>query len=142
MNETRDVLRHVIERVQGVLGSEVWVADHLPPGPELGGNLPAVVVDLLPGGNNMKAWGGFGVAPQVDGVVLDIDVFARSRADCVPLADTVRGLLYRLPADGDSPVVSVDGSPLATRPDLNPHVRRLGGDFTVLSRPVPAGSDS
>lgn len=137
MNPTADVLKHVIERLSADLPG-VWVADHLPPVAQMDDHLPAVVVDLLPGTERL-AWGGLG-GPQFDGVNLDIDVFARSRSAAAPVADQVRALLHSLPADEDSPVLSVDAPGFSTRPDYNPHVRRVGGDVTVMARSARADS--
>lgn len=137
MNRTVDVLRYVIGVLGRNLDGTATVADHLPPGVELAGALPLVRVDLLPGASTPQVWGGSGIPPSLDGVTLDIDVLASSRAEAVPIAERVREVLYALPTLDGSEVTSVDCPPLSTRPDYNPHVRRLGGDVTLIARNTP-----
>ena len=58
--------------VAEVLGTTVWVADRLPDADELASNMPAVVIDLLPGEETMP-WGGDAGEPIFDSVALDVD---------------------------------------------------------------------
>ena len=125
-SEWVDALRFVITVLRSCL-PDVHVGDHLPPADRL--VLPAVRVDLLPGGE-IHPWGGSG--PVQDRVALDIDVFAASRAQATPVAQTVRQVLHSLPTIADSPVRVVDARPFSTRPDLNPNVRRLGADVDLV----------
>lgn len=65
-----------------------------------------MVIDLLPGEETVP-WGGRGTV-IFDHMNLDVDVFAASRADAVPIANKVREVLHSLITVGESPVVSVD----------------------------------
>lgn len=118
-----DILRFTL----GIVGStlpDVWVADRPPEPHEFADQLPCVVIDLLPGEETVP-WGGHGKV-IFDHMNFDIDVFAASRADAVPIANKVREVIHSLITVGDSPVVSVDCPGFTTRPDYNPHIRRLG----------------
>lgn len=131
MNEKTwpDTLKVVIDMLASCIPG-VWVADHLPGPAELDSNLPAVVVDLLPG-DEIVGWGGV-PAPLGDDLVLDVDVFATSRAAAVPLATQVRQLIHGLPNYAGSNVKAVHCPSFSTRPDYNPHIRRLGGTVKLL----------
>lgn len=131
MDDTRevDVLRYVLTMVATALPENTWVADSLPTPDELQQHLPCVIVDLLPGGE-MKAWGGSGF-PLTDRFELDIDVIAASRAKAVPIGVAVRRMLHALP-NTSGVVVDVTAPAMSTRPDYNPHVKRIGCTATVV----------
>lgn len=129
MNDA-DILMQVIESVQQVLGDDVWVADRLPPDRELAKNLPCVVIDLLPGGEVMPWQGEFAIQQMI---ALDVDVVGRSRLEATPIGDAVRAALHQLPFQVENSITSVDCPRMATREDMNPHVKRIGvvADLTV-----------
>lgn len=123
-----DALRVIISTLKSCIPG-VWIADVLPENRDLLDNLPAVRVDLLPG-EEVVGFGG-PLSPVRDEVALDIDVIAASRAAAVPVADRVRQVLHALPTMPGAGVTFVDCPYMSTRPDLNPHARRLGVDAVV-----------
>lgn len=127
-----DPLKWVISVVGANVSDGVWVADRMPRPDELDANLPAVSIDLLPSSES-TAWGGFS-GPVMEGIALDIDVVAPSRADAVPVADKVREILHALPHIEGSAVSSVECPRFATRPDISPYVRRIGVESTIMTR--------
>lgn len=130
-----DALRLVISTLASCLPG-VWVADTLPERDALADALPAVRVDLLPG-DELTPFGG-PTGPVVDLVALDIDVLARSRAEAAPVAKLVRDILHQLPMMPGTGVTYVECPAMSTRPDMNPHVRRLGVDAEIhLGTPAP-----
>lgn len=124
MTSTLDVLSVVIREVGAMLPG-VRVADQLPEDKDLVGQLPCVVIDLLPGGEEV-AWGGSGFPVVRDLIALDVEVFAPSRAAGTPVADRLRRALHQLPHLAGTGVTSVECPRLSTREDLNPRVRVLG----------------
>lgn len=123
-----DALRTIITVLQSTI-PDVPIADVFPDYKNLAANLPAVRIDLLPG-EEVVPWGGPGGSVR-DVIVLDIDVIAESRAVATPVAARVREMLHALPTMPGTGVVHVNCPPMSTRPDLNPHVRRLGVDAEV-----------
>ncbi|AZA08699.1 hypothetical protein [Corynebacterium pseudopelargi] len=121
-----DMLKFVIDFL-GEAMPDVWVADALPPDAELADALPCVVVDMLPGEELKHSWGGEGFPVRLDGVALDVEVFAASRGRAVPVADQLRALMHQLPHIAGSQVVSVSCPAFGSREDLNPRVKVLGG---------------
>lgn len=121
-----DMLKFVIDFL-GESMPDVWVADALPPDEELADALPCVVVDMLPGEELQHSWGGDSFPVRLDGVALDVEVFAVSRGRAVPVADRVRALLHQLPHIAGSRVTSVACPTFGSREDLNPRVKVLGG---------------
>lgn len=126
-----DVLKQTI-RVISESFPGMWVADHLPPDKSMAGNLPCIVVDLLPGVTRSTAWGGDDFPVRLDEVTLDVEVFAESRGKAVPISEQVRLVLYQLPHIDDVDVTSVDCPVLVTREDLNPRVKVLGAEATLV----------
>lgn len=125
---TPDALATVIQVLQSCLPG-MWIADVLPPHKEMQKHLPAVRIDLLPGDETVP-WGGPGGSVR-DRFTLDVDVIAGSRAEATPVAGQVRDLLHALPTMPGTGITFVDCPPMSTRPDINPHVRRLGVDADI-----------
>ncbi|EEI16275.1 hypothetical protein [Corynebacterium lipophiloflavum] len=127
MNEVGelDILRKAIRVVQGVLGPDVWVADSLPKADDLEANLPAVVVDLLPG-SEVAAWGGETITALVDYVTLDVEVVDSSRAKATEVGVKVRRALHQLPFIEGTGVKDVDCPRLSTREEINHRVKVIG----------------
>lgn len=127
-----DVLKVAIDAVREVVGDGTWVADRLPDADRLTDNLPAVVIDLLPGGETTP-WGGRDSPSLLDAVPLDVEVLARSRAEATKVGVVVRQALHQLPYLEGSGVKYVDCPRLATREEINPYVKVLGvvADLTV-----------
>lgn len=90
--------------------------------------LPVVQLTGLPGEGELKPWGG---TPLVDVAPMDYDVFAATREQASDLATRVRSILESL---HDAPIMSVEVSKPAKRPDFNPQVRRFGGTLTARFR--------
>lgn len=126
-----DVLKIVIDSLESALGC--WVSDTFPTPEELRDNLPCVTVDELPGAVATVPWGGLG--QRLEGIVLDIDVYAPSRAQTRQIREQIHDILANLPYQAWSPIVEV--SPLAlfhTRPDFNRNIRRVGAEYQFLTR--------
>lgn len=113
---------------------DVWVADALPPDEQLDEYLPCVVVDVLPGREVRDSWGGAGFPVMLDGVSLDLEVFARSRAQATPVAERVRLLMHQLPFIDGSQVTTVECPTFGSREDLNPRVKALGVVAELVTR--------
>ena len=127
-----DVLKMALDAVREVLGEGTWVADRLPDADRLSDNLPAVVIDLLPG-EETTPWGGDDGSSVLDIVPLDVEVIAPSRAEATKVAVMVRRALHQLPYLEGTGVKQVDCPRLATREEINPYVKVLGvvADLTV-----------
>lgn len=123
-----DALATIITVLQSCMPG-VWIADVFPEYKGMPANLPAVRIDLLPGGETVP-WGGPGGSVR-EVVMLDIDVIAASRAAATPVASDVRDLLHALPTMPGTGVTFVECPPMSTRPDVNPNVRRLGVDAEI-----------
>ena len=123
-----DTLEMVIEALASTM--DVWVADVLPPADQLDPSRCFVVVDEMPGTEHVP-WGGFG--PGLSVVALDVDVYGPSRAQTRPVRARVHQMLMGLPAQSWSGVtrVIVDSS-FHTRPDLNPNIRRVGAEYSLM----------
>lgn len=129
-----DVLKETISVVAEAF-PELWVADHLPPTTEMDAQLPCIVLDVLPGETRQTAWNGDDFPVLLDEVALDVEVFARSRGQAVPVAQKLRQVLYQLPYIAEVSVASVDCPELVTREDLNPRVKVLGAEAELTKRP-------
>lgn len=125
-----DILATVIAEVASMLPG-VWVADHLPEGESMLDQLPCVVIDLLPGSEAARSWGGLD-SVRLDHIALDVEVFARSRGDATPVGDRVRQALYQLPHLEHTGVTSVDFPRMSTREDLNPRVKAIGSTVDLV----------
>ncbi|OFU54845.1 hypothetical protein HMPREF3120_05335 [Corynebacterium sp. HMSC11D10] len=127
-----DVLKMALDAVREVVGNDTWVADRLPDADNLTDNLPAVVIDLLPG-EETTPWGGRASPSLLDAVPLDVEVVARSRGEATRVAVVVRQALHQLPYLEGTGVKQVDCPRLSTREDINPYVKVLGvvADLTV-----------
>lgn len=125
MTRLPDVLRAAIEVLDDGL-PDVWVADALPPDNELADALPCIVVDILPGEEIRHSWGGDGFPVRLDAAALDIEVFAPSRAQAMPVAERARLLMHQLPYIDGTGVTSVQCPGFGSREDVNPRVKVLG----------------
>lgn len=125
-----DILRLVVTVTKTAL-PDVWVGDRLPRPDEFDENLPCIVIDLLPG-DARHGWGT--LEPVMDTVDLDIDVFAASRAEAFELSTRLRQVLYTLPTVGGGIISNIEAPHFTTRPDYNPHIRRLGAVAPLTAR--------
>lgn len=125
-----DILKFAVTAVGQVLEGH-WVADHLPPADLLDEQLPAVVIDLLPG-SEVVPWGGDTGEQVSDLIAFDVEVVGESRAQCTPVADRVRAALHQLPHIDGSGVKSVDCPRFSTREDINPQLRVLGATVDLM----------
>lgn len=125
MNDDLDVLMQVIGIVSEQMPG-VTVGDALPPLDDLDAMLPCVTIDVLPGEQRAVAWGGEDFPVRLDGVPLDVEVFAPSRAQAMQVAKRLRLVLHQLPHIAGTDVTDVDCPAFGSREDLNPNVRAVG----------------
>lgn len=109
---------------------DLWVADRLPE--PIDDDLPAVWVNPLPGGSMNVPWNTS--APLTDAPSFDIDILSAASKGPKFLNDTaarVRRALFTL---ADLPKVArvIEDVPLAARPDWNPRVLRVGGEYSLI----------
>lgn len=124
-----DALGVIITGLKAQLGA-VWVADRLPE--PLESDLPAVWVNPLPGGSMNTPWNDS--APLTDAPAFDIDILAAAAAGPKALNDLgaqVRRALFALP-DLTAAARVIEDVPIAKRPDWNPHVLRIGGEYSLI----------
>ncbi|MFH8804051.1 hypothetical protein ACH4F6_31435 [Streptomyces sp. NPDC017936] len=125
-----DVELEVMKWLRPRLGPDVVVRDELDN--NLLEELPTVQVQRVPAG------GDDGI--RLDRALVDVDVYAASRADAIALSATIRGLLLgELRGSAtDAAVVSRVGtiSPPAARPYENTALRRVGATYEIYSHPA------
>lgn len=129
---------HVVFQVIGVLQEclpDCTVSDSLPEGKLLTESLPVVQVDLLAGEEKHTAFGGEGFPVVLDGIGLDVEVFATSRLQGMEVGERVRRVLHQLPHLAECPVTAVSVPDFSTREDLNPQVRVVGTVVDLDTRP-------
>lgn len=129
-----DILKVAIEQVSAILGEDMWVADRLPRAEDLAENLPAVVIDVLPG-DEVTPWGGEDGIVVGELLALDIEIIAESRAQATLIAADVRAALHQLPYQDGLGVRWVNCPRFATREDINHHIRVLGTTVDVGATP-------
>ena len=119
--------------IDGLLGQfdGVWVGTELPDPVE--SDLPAVWVNPLPGSGLNIPWNES--APLTDAPSFDVDVFASANDGLKELNDfaaQVREALFRIPALDRRVKRVIEDVPLAKRPDWNPKVLRVGGEYALI----------
>jgi hypothetical protein len=125
-----DVELEVMVWLRAHLGEDVVVRDELDN--NLLDELPTVQVQRLPGG------GDDGI--RLDRALVDVDVYAATRADAISLSATIRGLLLG-GLRGSSTAQAVFGrvatvSAPGVRPYENTGLRRVGATNEILCHPV------
>lgn len=124
-----DVELMLIGWLQARLGGDVVVRDELDN--NLEHELPTVQVQRVGGGDD---------GLRLDRALVDVDVYARTRAEALDLAGTVRGLLFTA-LQGSSTATAVVGrvvtisAPLV-RPYENTALRRVGATYQMHVHPV------
>ena len=125
-----DVELDLIGWLQAKAGSGVVVRDEVDN--NLLNELPTVQVQRLPAGGD----DGF----RLDRALVDIDVYAATRADAVDLAKLIRGwLMTELAGSKTSRAVYgriTSSPPPAVRPYENTGLRRVGATYQIYSHPV------
>ncbi|GAA2802934.1 hypothetical protein [Streptomyces showdoensis] len=125
-----DVELELIQWLQAKAGPSVVVRDELDN--NLLQELPTIQVQRLPAGGD----DGF----RLDRALVDIDVYAATRAAAIALAAQVRGwLLTELPGVKTSTAVfgaATSTPPPAVRPYENTGLRRVGATYQIYSHPV------
>jgi hypothetical protein len=124
-----DVELLVIQWLQAQLGSGVVVRDELDN--NLLEELPTVQVQRLPAGDD----DGF----RLDRALVDVDVYAATRAAAIELSADIRGLLLTaLPGSSTAGAV-VGRVRTATAPGVRPYentgLRRIGATYEIFSHP-------
>lgn len=125
-----DVELELIQWLQGKAGPGVIVRDEVDN--RLLEELPTIQVQRLPAGGD----DGF----RLDRALVDVDVYAATRAEAIALAGLIRGwLLTQLPGTKTSSAVfgSVTSTPPpAVRPYENTALRRVGATYQIYSHPA------
>lgn len=125
-----DVELDLIGWLQAKAGPGVVVRDEVDN--NLLNELPTVQVQRLPAGGD----DGF----RLDRALVDIDVYAATRADAVDLAKLIRGwLMTELAGSKTSRAVYgriTSSPPPAVRPYENTGLRRVGATYQIYSHPV------
>jgi len=124
-----DVELEVIVWLQQRLGAGVVVRDELDN--NLADELPTVQVQRVGGGDDSF---------RLDRALVDVDVYAATRADAIQLAAVVRGLLLR-ELSGSQTDTAVVGRVLTIsapiqRPYENTALRRIGATYQIHVHPV------
>ncbi|MDP5310377.1 hypothetical protein [Streptomyces poriferorum] len=124
-----DIELELITWTQARLGAGVVVRDELDN--NLLNELPTVQVEVIGGDDD-----GF----RLDRALVDINVYAATRAEAIALAATVHAL-YLNQLRGSSTAAAVFGSVRAlTRPAVRPYenvaLRRVGATYQIHSHPV------
>lgn len=125
-----DPLALIIDGLLDQLG-EVWVGTELPDPIEP--DLPAVWVNPLPGSGLNTPWNES--APLTDAPSFDVDVFGKTDNGLVELnefAATVREALFAIPAIDSRVKRVIEDVPLSKRPEWNPKVMRVGGEYALI----------
>lgn len=125
-----DVELEVMKWLRARVDSGVVVRDELDN--SLLDELPTVQVQRLPAG------GDDGI--RLDRALVDVDVYAATRADAIALSATIRGLLLG-ELRGATTTAAVFGrvgtiSPPAIRPYENTALRRVGATYEIYCHPV------
>ncbi|MHC3427175.1 phage tail termination protein [Streptomyces sp. DT18] len=114
-----------------------WLQEHLPDvvvRDELDNNLAAELPTV-----QVQRVGGDDDGLRLDRALVDVDVYAASRAEAITLSATIRGLL--LAARGSATAAAVLGrvgtvsAPVA-RPYENTSLRRVGATYEIYCHPV------
>lgn len=126
---TVDVELLLIQWLQAQLGSAVLVRDELDN--NLADELPTVQVERIPAGGD----DGF----RLEQALVDINVYAATRAAATALALQVRGLLTTLPGTTTGGGVVTRVSKIAgpaVQPYENTALRRVGTTYEIYSHPA------
>lgn len=125
-----DVELELITYLQSKAGSGVVVRDELDN--NLANELPTIQVERLPAGDDDTF--------RLDRALVDIDVYAATRAQAISLAAQVRGwMLTDLPSIRTTTAVFGRVSTISApgiRPYENTALRRVGATYQVYSHPV------
>lgn len=124
-----DVELELIGWLQARVADGVVVRDELDN--HLAEQLPTIQIQVVGGGDD-----GF----RLDRALVDVDVYAATRADAIALAATVHGLLLGQ-LRGSATATAVFGRVAAVsrpvaRPYENTALRRVGGTYEIYSHPV------
>ncbi|MEU5900547.1 MULTISPECIES: hypothetical protein [Streptomyces] len=124
-----DVELLVIGWLQAKLGDNATVRDELDN--NLLNELPTVQVEGVGGGDD-----GF----RLDRALVDINIYAATRAEAIALAGTVHGFLLTELRGSATDVAVVGSVATITRPAARPYentaLRRVGGTYQIHSHPV------
>lgn len=125
-----DPLAILVAALRTQLGSRRWIADRLPVPVE--SDLPAVWINPLPGSSTLAPWGDS--APLLDWPAFDVDVLAPASKGPKALNDyaaEVRQALLAIPRVDPRVKRVVEEVPLGRRPDWNPSILRVGGEYSL-----------
>ena len=128
-----DILDQIIVFVQRQMPG-VPVSDRLPAAGDLFNEMPCICIDLLPGEQINTAWGGDSPTVVRDGMPLDVEVLAGSRAEAFEISTRLRRVLLQLLHIEPVGVDTIDVPMLTPRDDINPHVRSLGAVVDMTRR--------
>lgn len=125
-----DIELDIIQWLQAKFGADALVRDELDN--NLLEKLPTVQVQRLPAGGD----DGF----RLDRALVDVDVYAATRAQAIQIAGQIRGwLLTELSGSRTSRAVYgriTSSPPPGARPYENTGLRRIGATYQIYSHPV------
>lgn len=106
-----------------------WIGEELPPHDELERNLPAILVEDVPGHTDAQPWG---AGPLIHAVAVDIEVYGRSFDAVRTIGTAVERIIHHLVVEPGSSVSRViQETTFHKRPDWNPRVKRVGAEFEL-----------
>lgn len=119
---------YILDRLaQHITGA--WISDEMPAHDALESNLPAIVLEDMPGWTDGQPLGG---APLVHELAVDVAVYARDVSTARTIAAAVERIVFAAILDGDGPIMSVSQPvTMHKRPDWNDRVKRVGGEFSL-----------
>lgn len=106
-----------------------WISDTLPAHDTLEQNLPAILVEDMPGWTEGTPLGG---APLVHEVAIDVTVYALDLATARDLGSVVERIVFAMVLDPATTVSHVSQPvTMHKRPDWNTRVKRVGAEFSL-----------
>ena len=128
MSVEEDAINTVLDKLADHI-SGAWIGEGMPPYDELEQNLPAIVIEDMPGFTDTVPLGG---SPLVHEIAIDVAIYAHDLAMARSLASAVERIVFALVLDAASNVSHVSQPvTMHKRPDWNARVKRVGGEFSL-----------
>ncbi|WP_411815491.1 hypothetical protein [Gordonia sp. SND2] len=118
------VLDRLAEHIQNV-----WIDDKYPPNDQLETNVPAIIIEDMPGFTSDIPLGG---SPLVHEIAIDITILAKDLATARTIGSAVERIIFAMVLDADNTVSHVSQPvTMHKRPDWNSRVSRVGAEFSL-----------
>ena len=128
MSIEADAINAVLDKLADHI-ENVWIGDELPPHDSLEQNLPAIIVEDMPGWTDTMPLGG---SPLVHEVAIDVTVCAREVTTARTLGAAVERILFAMVLDRSNAVSHVSQPvTMHKRPEWNARVKRVGAEFSL-----------